>query len=590
MKSIKTIPTLLIVVLSISVLIAVPTEISYQGQLNDVEGNPVEGDHFITFSIYSVVSGGDHLWIETQLVTVSNGLFHVNLGAFTSFPTGMFGNETLWLGITIEGDSEMIPRTKLVSSPYAHNAGDVFNQNINPAGIAIPGVGQIVNGAGQWVGPPQAAAGANGQIQFNNNGVFAGANLFFNPENGNLGVGVNNPEQALTVSGGSFFERDSPLGALVVTNLGSGPAISAQTTGSGYAGYFSSPGDTDCVQVIMNGNGSAIGAESNGNSPTARMMSLGSGPAISAQTTGSGYAGYFSSPGDTDCVQVIMNGNGSAIGAESNGNSPTARFISQGGGSALYTSSNGLPPTSTVTNHGGGSAASYVSGGGDPTVAVIQEGNGQALMTIGSVGIYAGSDQSPAIQAYNTGGGPGIYITGGGATATATFENYEGGNALQVNGNAHINGTLSKSSGSFLIDHPLDPANKYLYHSFVESPDMKNIYDGVVTLDKSGNAVVELPTYFQALNSDFRYQLTCIGGYAPVFIAEELADNTFRISGGESGMKVSWMVTGIRQDVYARAHPIQVEVDKPESELGTYLHPELHDHVLDNRVGNTGHK
>ena len=535
MKSIKTIPTLLIVVLSISVLIAVPTEISYQGQLNDVEGNPVEGDHFITFSIYSVVSGGDHLWIETQLVTVSNGLFHVNLGAFTSFPTGMFGNETLWLGITIEGDSEMIPRTKLVSSPYAHNAGDVFNQNINPAGIAIPGVGQIVNGAGQWVGPPQAAAGANGQIQFNNNGVFAGANLFFNPENGNLGVGVNNPEQALTVSGGSFFERDSPLGALVVTNLGSGPAISAQTTGSGYAGYFSSPGDTDCVQVIMNGNGSAIGAESNGNSPT-------------------------------------------------------ARFISQGGGSALYTSSNGLPPTSTVTNHGGGSAASYVSGGGDPTVAVIQEGNGQALMTIGSVGIYAGSDQSPAIQAYNTGGGPGIYITGGGATATATFENYEGGNALQVNGNAHINGTLSKSSGSFLIDHPLDPANKYLYHSFVESPDMKNIYDGVVTLDKSGNAVVELPTYFQALNSDFRYQLTCIGGYAPVFIAEELADNTFRISGGESGMKVSWMVTGIRQDVYARAHPIQVEVDKPESELGTYLHPELHDHVLDNRVGNTGHK
>jgi hypothetical protein len=44
----------------------------------------------------------------------------------------------------------------------------------------------------------------------------------------------------------------------------------------------------------------------------------------------------------------------------------------------------------------------------------------------------------------------------------------------------------------FRIDHPLDPANKYLNHSAVESPDMKNIYDGVVTLDADGEAVVEL--------------------------------------------------------------------------------------------------
>ena len=60
----------------------------------------------------------------------------------------------------------------------------------------------------------------------------------------------------------------------------------------------------------------------------------------------------------------------------------------------------------------------------------------------------------------------------------------------------------------------LDPANKYLYHSFVESPDMMNVYNGNVVTDKRGMATVVLPEYFEALNSDFRYQLTVIGRFA----------------------------------------------------------------------------
>jgi hypothetical protein len=91
---------------------------------------------------------------------------------------------------------------------------------------------------------------------------------------------------------------------------------------------------------------------------------------------------------------------------------------------------------------------------------------------------------------------------------------------LDVNGNANFNenvsigGSLSKGSGSFRIDHPLDPANKYLYHSFVESPDMMNVYNGNVVTDKNGRATVALPDYFEALNRDFRYQLTVVGQFA----------------------------------------------------------------------------
>lgn len=144
------------------------------------------------------------------------------------------------------------------------------------------------------------------------------------------------------------------------------------------------------------------------------------------------------------------------------------------------------------------------------------------------------------------------------------------------NGRVKIVGTLEKSAGSFKIDHPLDPENKYLSHSFVESPDMMNIYNGIVILDADGQATIELPDWFDALNNDFRYQLTAIGGPGPdLYIATEVVDNTFAIAGGSGGMKVSWQVTGIRDDAYARNFRIPVEEDKPAGERGSYLHPEV---------------
>jgi hypothetical protein len=148
--------------------------------------------------------------------------------------------------------------------------------------------------------------------------------------------------------------------------------------------------------------------------------------------------------------------------------------------------------------------------------------------------------------------------------------------SVDSSGNVSIAGNLSKGSGSFKIDHPLDPANKYLEHSFVESPDMMNIYNGVIVLDSKGEAYVTLPDYFQALNSDFRYQLTAMGAPGPnLYVAEEISGNHFKVSGGKPGGKVSWQVTGVRQDAYAKAHRIRVEEDKPAREKGHYLHPEL---------------
>ena len=147
---------------------------------------------------------------------------------------------------------------------------------------------------------------------------------------------------------------------------------------------------------------------------------------------------------------------------------------------------------------------------------------------------------------------------------------------VRVSGNLSVSGTVSKGGGSFKIDHPLDPANKYLSHSFVESPDMMNVYNGIVRLDAKGAAWVDLPDYFEALNGDFRYQLTAIGAPAPrLYVAREVSQNRFKIAGGRPDGKVSWQVTGIRHDAYANAHRIPVEEDKPAAEQGKYLHPEL---------------
>jgi hypothetical protein len=144
-------------------------------------------------------------------------------------------------------------------------------------------------------------------------------------------------------------------------------------------------------------------------------------------------------------------------------------------------------------------------------------------------------------------------------------------------GNLSVAGTLSKGSGSFRIDHPLDPRNKYLYHSFVESPDMKNIYDGVVTTDESGYATVVMPDWFEALNREFRYQLTVIGNsdtWARARVFRKIENGTLVIQTDVPGTEVSWQVTGIRKDAYAEAHRIKVEEEKPDSEKGTCLHQE----------------
>jgi hypothetical protein len=261
-----------------------------------------------------------------------------------------------------------------------------------------------------------------------------------------------------------------------------------------------------------------------------------------------------------------------------------------------------VPPT--------GYGVSGLSNNGDGVYGESRSGSRGAAGVYGysdnTCGVYGQSDSNVGVYGTSNAGygvlgesenGYGMYAYSN--TSYGLYARGESGLAALLEGNVTISGNLQKAGGSFRIDHPLDPANKYLSHSFVESPDMKNVYDGLVTLDDKGEAEIELPDWFGALNKDFRYQLTAIGAPGPnLYIAEEIPDATtrkysrtrssnsnknknnsgssrFRLAGGASGMKVSWQVTGIRKDPWANAHRIPVEEDKPAKERGYYTYPEL---------------
>jgi len=203
---------------------------------------------------------------------------------------------------------------------------------------------------------------------------------------------------------------------------------------------------------------------------------------------------------------------------------------------------------------------------------------GETYSTNGGVAVVGVSHGNRHAGYFETGNWTSVAVINNSAAWKTLFVvNNGGGPTGYFGGEVQVAGDLSSAGGSLKIDHPLDPENKYLNHSFVESPDRMNVYNGNAILDANGEAVVELPGYFEALNQEFRYQLTPIGAPAPnLYIAEEISDNRFKIAGGPPGIKVSWQVTGIRHDPWADANRIPVEETKPSEERGSYLHPELY--------------
>jgi hypothetical protein len=213
----------------------------------------------------------------------------------------------------------------------------------------------------------------------------------------------------------------------------------------------------------------------------------------------------------------------------------------------------------------------------------------------GGRGIFAegGPGDTGGVGVYGYGGG-GLQVDGSGGFFRGGNNSFNAGDGIDAvpgsgyagnfSGNLNVTGAIFAGVKDFRIDHPLDPTNKYLVHSSVESSEMMNIYSGNVTTDAGGEAVVELPQWFEALNTDFRYQLTVIGQFAQAIVAREIQSHQFTIRTNSAHVKVSWQVTAVRQDAYAKAHPLLVEEVKDARLRGFYIHPELYGAAQERQV------
>jgi hypothetical protein len=305
-------------------------------------------------------------------------------------------------------------------------------------------------------------------------------------------------------------------------------------------------------------------------------------------------------PGAFAIDGFAASGSGSSVGvfgatASSSANSSGVQGVlgtSPGSGSAAV---EGLS-TSTTAN-GPGVLGSHLNSNG-PAPGVLGQTSSQDANAAGVSGtINSSADYSGGVRGENFNSaccgfgvvgfhaGQGIGIGGYAPNGFGVFgwspnnwaAYFDG--AVEVVRDLHVNGTLYKGAGAFRIDNPLDPTHSYLQHSFVESPQMMNVYNGNVTTNAKGFAIVQLPKWFQALNEDFRYQLTPMGrrGWdARAGIWKKIENNRFTIRTDRPRIEVSWQVTGIRHDPYANAHRIRVLVPKVGRAEGKYLHPQLY--------------
>jgi len=283
---------------------------------------------------------------------------------------------------------------------------------------------------------------------------------------------------------------------------------------------------------------------SNGSIPMTGHLDLGSNDLLNGRN------GMFSGLVTTDAISIVTDADLGGVFIHSQGGSPTVlRTAEMTGGNHVETTTNGSGIMVTTTD----AANATETTNGLREQVVVSPGNMVAVNTLDDLGRQG--------------------------TITVTDQTVGTSSLLQFQPNLNAIGTpgmFFKGSGTFRIDHPLDPYNKYLFHSFVESPDMMNIYNGNVTTDASGEAVIVMPDYFEALNRDFRYQLTVIGDFAQAAIADEIKDRRFTIKTDKPNVKVSWQVTGVRQDTFAEENRIVVEVDKEPEKKGTLLYEPSH--------------
>ena len=605
----------------------VPLKLNYQVMLTDEENQPLPGAHTLIFRIFGTSTGGTELWNETQMLEANSiGVVSAVLGSETPMSASL--PDSCWLQVEVDGET-LTPRRELVSSPYALRAADADQLGGLDAGsYALVGHNHdaVYVNEGQADGVttemilPSFVGSVDGVVNDGGNiDLVGGPNISITPDDGANTITISasgGDDGDWTQSGGNVYRASGGVGIgidppnpsalhlhraaqeysyLQITNSGTGSGTEnglwVGISPTGYPMIWDRTGGG--VELVTGSGGMHIhqgGLDVDGY-VTMDGFRMDTDPVPGLVLTATSDAGYGSwlAPvwyqsgsdayreygnvgiGTTTPGRKLEVRSGEAVGAMfvSTHPSDTTRVLH-----AEYESTF---PYDAAAVYGKSVPRDFYGFGGF-FVGGYRGVQGQVLSTGGYTytGVYGavsggnGSNTNFGVRGYAYGPGTNIGVYGYASVDGADdYAGYFDGPLYSVSARTGV--------GGFRIDHPLNPEGEYLSHSGVESPDMKNVYDGVAMLDGAGEAWVDLPEWFETLNRDFRYQLTAIGTASPdLHIATEISSNRFRIAGGKPGMKVSWQVTGIRQDPLAEAHRIQVEEPKSARYAGKYLNPEVY--------------
>lgn len=462
------------------------------------------------------------------------------------------GNMQATGNITTQGGQAII-RSAAVPGVFTNTAGGTIlvGQNNTTQKFSFDGNGNLVTaGSVSAASFSGSGSGLTDVARLNVNNTFLGNQNI----TGNLVVGSPTSSAVLQLSG-----KDA-------TGTGvQNQTINTSTSGTSFAVFAATSSAGVTTEMVADG--------------------LGKGPLA----TPSGYFGTFTNQpigfitGNTPRMIIQSGGNvgigtlspGALLEADAPANSGEVAISARGGStSTLLNGANAIVTTGGLNSSSSGQGGFGISATGG--LAIGPQGTG-------GNGVVGMGGQASGANLGANGGDGGDFIGGtssnsaGGNGITAFAGSGAGrGYGADIIGDLNVSGAIFAGTKDFKIDHPLDPANQYLFHGSVESSELLNIYTGNITTDSGGEALVVLPRWFQELNADFRYQLTVVGQFAQAIVAKEISNNQFTIKTDKPSVKVSWQVTCVRQDAYAKAHPLEVEKPKPESERGYYLYPELY--------------
>ncbi len=422
---------------------AVPQLINYQGLLTRPDGSSLDTVVAMTFKLYGASSGGTALWTETQpSCTVRVGLFNALLGSGASIPDS-FHHSEIWLGITVGDNSEMTPRSRIVSVGYSYRVGTVDGANggtisgdVNISGKANIGSGNANPGSYAFVagennttsGPYTTVAGGQDNNATGTSSVVGGGS--FNRSRGNYSVVAGGGGSTAQDSNSASGWNSTIGGGDRNVALGAGSTVDGGTTNAAWGDYASVGGGmTNRAENLLStvGGGSANLAKADyatipggrGNRATGVGSTVGGGCINYARggysvVAGGGGADY---PDSNSAV-----GNYSTVGG-GRGNTASSDYATVGGGDNNYAGNDGA----TI-------------GGGRSNEAI----NSHATVSGGysnSAGLYAtvgGGYNNSAGSWYATVGG-GCNNSAGGMYATVSGGYYNTADYYSTVGGGHTN-------------------------------------------------------------------------------------------------------------------------------------------------------